>query len=179
VDREVERIISFLRGRGVEAIAHLGGSLLDHLLATRSLLVEWNAPRELLDAALCHAAYGTDGFEARLLDTGERDLLADVIGAEAERLVYVYAACDRRLVYPKLGPGASVDYVDRFTGEHRPLRDAELRRFIELTFANEIDLAESVPGFTQRYGSELRELLSRCAVHASPSAVEEFRRVFG
>jgi hypothetical protein len=38
---------------------------------------------------LCHAAYGTDGFSTALLRLDERFMLAEMIGAETEQLVYL------------------------------------------------------------------------------------------
>ena len=55
------------------------------------LLGEWGAGEDLRAAGLCHACYGTDGFPRPLLGPDERPLLAETIGTEAERLVYLYA----------------------------------------------------------------------------------------
>src|SRR6266536_5963922 len=101
-------------------------------------------PISLRLAGLCHAWYGTDGFQPALGDPHRREELAAITGAEAERLVYVYARCDRRFSYPHLAKRAG-PFKDRFTGTvHRP--PLRLRRdFAELTAANELDIAAVNP----------------------------------
>ncbi len=46
---------------GARSHSHPGGTLLDHLVRTESMLRHWGAPDEVALAGLCHAAYGTDG----------------------------------------------------------------------------------------------------------------------
>jgi len=78
-------------------------------------------------------------------------------GAEAERLVYLYASCDRRLSYPHLAERAG-PFKDRFTGTVlRP--SLSLRRdFAELTAANELDIAAASPEFRAQAGPGLLRL---------------------
>jgi hypothetical protein len=44
---------------------------------------------------LAHAAYGTDGFPHGLVDIAARATLAEVMGPDAESIVYTYGSCDR------------------------------------------------------------------------------------
>jgi hypothetical protein len=53
-------------------------------------------------AGLSHGTYGTDGFPASLLEVEERNQLEEVVGADVEALVYLYASCNRGFVFPKL-----------------------------------------------------------------------------
>jgi hypothetical protein len=53
-------------------------------------------------AGLAHAVYGTDGFDLVLLDPADRTTLRNLIGASAERLVYLYGACDRGRTWRRL-----------------------------------------------------------------------------
>ncbi|MET9699354.1 DUF6817 domain-containing protein [Streptomyces sp. NPDC006529] len=132
--------------RGAADIAHPGGTLLAHLQRVRARLARWDARPALQLAGLCHACYGTDGFPTALLSLERRTVLAEVIGAEAEALVHLYASCDRHATYPTLAePGGA--FRDRFTGGlHVP--SAQQRRDVaELTAANELDLADIDPVF--------------------------------
>jgi uncharacterized protein (TIGR00369 family) len=145
--------------RGAAGIAHPGGTLLAHLERVHALLTEWGARPALRLAGLCHAYYGTDGFPAALGDHRRREELAAITGAEAERLVYFYASCDRRFSYPHLarreGP-----FQDRFTGTvlrpPLPLR----RDFAELTAANELDIAAVNPDLRSQHGQDLFRLFT-------------------
>ncbi|NUT25940.1 MAG: hypothetical protein HOV84_08475 [Streptomyces sp.] len=151
---------TLLKDLGAESVPHPGGTLLVHLRRVHTRLADWNARPALQLAGLCHAFYGTDGFPTALLPLDRRGELAEVIGAEAEAIVYFYGSCDREAVYPTLAD-PDTPFRDRFTGRsHTP--DTPLRRdFAELTAANELDLADHDPAFRERYGPDLLALFTR------------------
>jgi len=155
----IEAVAEALASRGAAGIAHPGGTLLAHLERVHALLTEWGARPALRLAGLCHAWYGTDGFQPALGDPHRREELAAITGAEAERLVYVYASCDRRFSYPHLAKRAG-PFKDRFTGTvHRP--PLRLRRdFAELTAANELDIAAVNPDLRAQHGQDLLRLFT-------------------
>jgi hypothetical protein len=148
-----------LAARGAAGISHPGGTLLAHLQRVHALLAQWDARPVVRVAGLCHAFYGTDGFATALGSPGRRDELAAITGEEAERLVYLYASCDRRFSYPHLAESAG-PFKDRFTGTvlrpPLPLR----RDFAELTAANELDIATVSPDFRAQAGPGLLRLLT-------------------
>jgi len=156
---EIAAISELLASRGADRISHPGGTLLAHLQRVHALLAQWGARPAVRLAGLCHAFYGTDGFAAAVGDSSRRDELAAVIGQEAERLVYLYASCDRRFSYPRLVESAG-PFKDRFTGTvlHLPL--ALRRDFAELTAANELDIAAASPDFRARAGPGLLRLFT-------------------
>ena len=149
--------IDLLASRGAREIAHPGGTLLAHLERVHALLERWEARPALRLAGLCHAFYGTDGFPTALGEVTRRDELAAIIGEEAERLVYLYAGCDRDFSYPRLTEGT---VKDRFTGDvlHPPI--ASRRDFAEITVANELDIAGVNPEIRARYGPGLLTLFT-------------------
>jgi hypothetical protein len=162
-----DRAVALLHRLGAADIAHPGGTLLAHLGRVRERLAEWGARPALQLAGLCHACYGTDGFPTALLSPespqspkGGRAELAEVIGPEAEQIVYLYAACDRKATYPRLAEADGV-FRDRFTGRgHTP--EPRLRRDLaELSAANELDLAGQDFAFRERWGPELLALFTR------------------
>lgn len=108
---------------------------------------------------LCHAWYGTDGFDAVLGDQAFRDELVTLIGEDAEQLVYFYASCDRRFSYHHLAQRAGL-FRDRFTGAVLCPPLTLRRDFAELTAANELDIAAANPRSRAKYGAQLRELLT-------------------
>jgi hypothetical protein len=148
-----------LASRGAAEIPHPGGTLLAHLERVHALLAQWGARPALRLAGLCHAFYGTDGFAVALGDQARRDELAAIAGEEAERLVYLYASCDRGFSYPHLAAPAG-PFKDRFTGTvlRPPL---SLRRdFAELTVANELDITAVNPDLRVHAGPALLRLFT-------------------
>jgi len=132
-------LAEWLASRGAGGIPHPGGTLLAHLERVCARLAQWEARPALRRAGFCHAFYGTDGFAVALGDPSRRDELAAMAGDEAERLVYLYASCDRGFSYPYLAQPAG-PFRDRFTGTVSGPTLAERRDFAELTVANELDI---------------------------------------
>ena len=178
--RVTAEIVGFLESRSARGLDHIHGNLLEHLCGTCALLREWGNPDDICHAGLCHAVYGTSGFTAALLDVkSDRDDLAGVIGRRAEALVYFYASCDRAHLYPQIGTSTLIQFRDRFNGEVF-VPDASLfASFVELTFANELDILCK----DQRLIDENRPcfggLFARCRPFASVRAFAHFVRFFG
>ncbi|WP_107060109.1 VOC family protein [Streptomyces sp. NRRL F-5123] len=173
------RIEDFLRERGADRIPHPGGTLLAHLGRVERMLDEWGAGPDVRTAGLCHAAYGTDGFDEALIGTGERARLAALVGERAEELVHFYASCDRSAVYPQLGQGSPVVFRDRFSGAEGVPAEADLRALMEITAANELDLVEHNADLAARYGPDLADLFTRSRGLLSAPAQEACTRLLG
>jgi hypothetical protein len=155
----VAAITAALASRGAARIPHPGGTLLAHLERVGALLDHWGARSVVRSAGLCHAWYGTDGFDAVLGDLAARDELAALIGADAEQLVYFYASCDRRFSYPQLAQCTGL-FRDRFTGTVLCPPVTTRRDFAELTAANELDIAVVNASARARYGAQLLDLFA-------------------
>jgi hypothetical protein len=145
-----ESAVAFLRRHGAATTPHIFGDLLRHLEGVEALVRTWGGSDLLALAALGHATYGTDGFEPHILELDRRSELADTIGPEAEALVYFYASCDRGAFYPQLtAPDTELrdlQFRDRFTGRETEPSAEYVRLFVDLTFANETELAAASPG---------------------------------
>ncbi|MGA8113634.1 MAG: DUF6817 domain-containing protein [Actinocatenispora sp.] len=164
------RIEELLRSLGADRVDHTGGSLYDHLRRVGAVLGAWGADSAVRAAGMCHAAYGTDGFDHALLDLADRSRLLGVVGPRAEAIVYLYGSCDRSAVYPQIGQGGPVEFRDRFTGEvHRP-DEADLCAFMEITAANELDVMAHDPAIAARHGAGLHRLFERARDLLSPAA---------
>lgn len=170
--------VGFLRQLGAEQIAHPGGTLFAHLCRVYRLLAAWEARPALLLAGLCHAAYGTDGFPTALLSLDRRTELARVIGPEAEEIVHVYAAMDRKATYPRLAAPDS-PFHDRFTGGTRRVDRTRRQDIAELTAANELDLARENPLFREQRGQDLFARLTGFRPLLSGRAWEEAGALLG
>ena len=79
-----------------EALAHYGEEAFDHhLVGMQSVLRSWQAPKHLCDAALFHSVYGTEGFQGFKLPLSHRAELVELIGADAEKLAWIFCMVDR------------------------------------------------------------------------------------
>jgi hypothetical protein len=172
-------VVDYLAMLGAEDIDHPGGTLLAHLIRTSQLLLAWSASPPLVLAGLCHAVYGTDGFPIALRALDQRSEVAGVVGAEAEFLIYQYASCDRRLVLSRLGREGPVPFCDRFTGEILLTDPFRLSDFLELTFANELDLVSHSPSFAVKNGAAIADAFNRCTQYVSSTAGRAFRLILG
>ncbi len=150
-----------LAALGAGDFAHINGSLEEHFVGVHDMLADWGARPVLRDAGLFHAAYGTAHFTDVMLSLDKRQLVADIIGAEAEAIVYRYCSCDRAKVWPRIGQAAPLPFEDRFTGETIPMPEEELREFCELTAANELQIAAGEPGFREQHRDTFTSLFRR------------------
>ena len=166
-----------LEAAGAAGIDHPGGSLHDHLERTHALLAGFGARPALRAAGLLHAAYGTDGFARALLPRTDRWLLRGMVGDEAEGLVYLYGACDRAFSYASLLDGR-MQYRDRFTRTERLLEAREARDLMELTFANELDLARHDDRSRASHADSLVPLFRASRDRVSESAYACFLETF-
>lgn len=174
-----DEAILFLKSHSADQISHVKGTLLSHLEGTYELLREWGNPNRLCLAGLCHAVYGTYGFEMRLLDTSLRSQLRELIGAEAEEIVYFYASCDRPSVYPQIGRRSPVWFRDRFSGAEFAPDGLMFGSLLELTFANELEIARADPSCVEPTRVTIGELFERCEGLVSRAAFAYFENIYG
>jgi hypothetical protein len=165
----MHEVIEFLLARGALDIDHPGGTLLAHLQRTHDTLLRWGARPALRLAGLAHAAYGTDGFPQGLINPDARSNLVQLIGSEAEEIVYTYGSCDRQFSYPTL-TNAEPRLRDRFTGEITRPETQMISDFVELTIANELDVLSHNEDLRTKHGDGLRNLFTAWRVYASDQA---------
>ncbi|MGC4790359.1 DUF6817 domain-containing protein [Micromonospora sp. DT178] len=171
-DSELRR---WLRQRGAETIQHPGGTLYAHLCRLHDRLAELGCGVDAQLAGLAHAVYGTDGFYVTLLDRTDRATLRNLIGDDAEALVYLYGACDRRRTWRELATTGEV--VDRFTDQTWHLSPGQMRPFVDLSIVNELDIVEQDPLTADKYGAYFRSLFAAWAPIASPQVTSEAQRL--
>ncbi|MFF5217056.1 DUF6817 domain-containing protein [Micromonospora sp. NPDC000442] len=173
-DSEVRR---WLRQRGAETIPHPGGTLYAHLCRVHDRLADLGCDIDAQLAGLAHAGYGTDGFDVTLLDRADRVTLRNLIGDDAEALVYLYGACDRRRTWRQLAEAGVV--VDRFTDQTWHLKSDQRQPFVDLSIVNELDVIEQDPATADRYGDYFRSLFAAWAPIASRQVIGEAQRLLG
>lgn len=175
-----QEIFQKLQALGAGEFAHVDGSLIDHLRGTHDLLRSWGANDVLCRAGLYHAAYGTAGYSKTLVSLEQREQIKALIGADAEGLVFVYCACDRRFFWPQVGVKSPSIFRDRFTGEEFSVDDSWLKNFCELTVANELEIARRDSEFIiKNMGPVFRGIFTRMQPYLSKMAYESFVETFG
>jgi len=202
--RDFDQTVSFLKSHSADQIPHLDGTLLPHLEGTCELLRSWGNTTELCLAGLCHTVYGTTGFPHSLLSLSQRSVLESVIGLPAEQLVYFYASCDRAHVYPQIiqarsfnlpadgattplsllelsqsPPPAPIQFRDRFSGAVYEPTLTLYRAFLELTFANELEILRRRRHIPTRNKASWRSLFSPCRALVSAAAFGSFIEILG
>ena len=162
----------YLQALGAGEFPHVNGSLARHLRGTAALLRRWGRREAVCLAGLYHAVYGTDRIHGVLAGCGMRKTIANVIGAEAEALAYLYGACDRDAFHPRLGTPGQWMFADRFTESEYPITESQLRDLCEITVANELDLARANPRFLVRHAAALISLVDRMQALVSIAALD-------
>ncbi|GIH08233.1 hypothetical protein Rhe02_63000 [Rhizocola hellebori] len=133
-------------------------------------LARWQADPAIQAAGLCHACYGTDGFDVSLMRLDERPVLGALIGQPAEELVYLYGSCDRAAVYPQFRSDGPVIFRDRFTGETHCPSEKDCRAFMELTAANELDVLARDSALAAKHSAGLFRLFKQARGYLSDAA---------
>lgn len=169
------RVRAWLRERGAETVKHPGGTLYAHLCRVQQRLADLGHDSDVQAAALTHAAYGTDGFDLALLFWRERDTLRELIGADAEELVYLYGACDRDRSWPDLA--ATHRITDRFTGAVVRIDDWQLTPFVDLSIVNELDVLEQDPSLLAAHRTYFTDLFTAWEPVTSPAVATEAYRL--
>ena len=170
-----EHALQQLQALGAGDFVHVNGSLVLHLRGTEALLRRWGNRDALCLAGLYHAVYGTDRIAGFLANLGMREAIADVIGAEAEGLAYLYGACAGETFHPKIGTPDQLTFADRFTDSEYPITELQLRDVCEMTVANELDLALGNARFSSKHREELLRLFERMRGLASEAALDAAR----
>ena len=175
---DINQALMKLQKLGAQELEHVNGDLATQLKGTYGLLKKWGNPEHICLAGLYHAAYGTDGFADQLVSLECRKDIAEIIGKEAEALVYFYAACDRSYFYRQIILEDEPSYKDRFTKEtFKPSRKL-VASFCELTLANELEIALKNKAFFDRYPN-ITKLFNRFKGLASEPAFNEYKKIFG
>lgn len=138
-----------------------------HLVGTSRLLERWGARRALCDAGMFHSAYGTEWFSADV--QVERDEVREVIGVDAEDVVWWWCSIERRTLDPD-----ACTVVERRRGRRVTLPAGRVEDLATLWAADTVEqLARMGPderGFAVGLGRVLPAALpaARAAVEALP-----------
>ena len=166
MDEQLENRLQFLRTANTAGMPHTGRALLDHLLGTRQLLIEWEARPALCDAGLFHSIYSTEHYTQTAVALTRRDEVRQLIGEEAESLVWLFCMLRREAFFLDLGKDRNPSVQHRLTGEQIPLSGTQHQDLLTLLFANSLEAFPRCSWFERR---SLRGALRHYRKHAIPS----------
>jgi hypothetical protein len=178
MDEQLEKRINFLRAARTDGMTHSSRALLDHLLGTRNLLVEWEARPALCDAALFHSVYGTEYYELKAIPLSKRDEVRQLIGDEAESLAWLFCMMRRETLDQNLGRAGDLKVQHRLTDEWLPLTNAQFSDLVTMTFANSLEAFPRCSWIGRRIGRRnLHRYLRRFHSIVIPTAQTAFDRI--
>jgi len=151
MDEQLEKRLRFLRKANTEGMPHSDRGLLDHLLGTRQLLVEWEARPALCDAGLFHSVYGTDHYELKAIPLTMRNEVQQLIGDEAEALVWLFCTMRRETLFQNPGREGELRVQHRLTDEWLPLTKIQFQDLLTMTIANTLEAFPRCSWFWRRY----------------------------
>ena len=145
LDEAAPQMLRTLEASDAPLIWHKHSSFLDHLRGVWLMLVAWEQPRAVCRLGLFHSAYSNSFVSMNLYDpTRDRAALADLIGEEAEGLVYGFCSIDRQqLEETVLEEGVvrreGYDLRHIRTGEALHVSGAAAAAFVTETLADELE----------------------------------------
>ena len=151
MDEHLENRLRFLRKANTEGMPHSDRGLLDHLLGTRQLLVEWEARPALCDAGLFHSVYGTQHYELKAVPLTMRNEVQQLIGEEAESLAWLFCMMRRETLCQNLGQEREFRVQHRLTNEWLPLTKIQFEDLWTLAIANSLEAFPRCSWIWRRY----------------------------
>jgi hypothetical protein len=178
MDEQLEDRLRFLRKANTEGMPHSDRGLLDHLLGTRQLLVEWEARPALCDAGLFHSVYGTEYYELQAMPLTMRNEVQQLIGDEAESLAWLFCMIRRETLYENPGREGEFRVQHRLTDQWLPLIRIQFQDLLTLTLANTLEPFPRCSRMERRHLRRyLRKYLRRFRDIAIPPAQRAFDRI--
>ncbi len=144
---ELERV---LVAGSAHLTPHSGRTLLDHLVGTYWLLSDWGCEEDICLAGLVHSAYGTASLSHTTIPVTERAKLKSLVGAEAERLAYLFSACATTADRVKAVAKGTIQ--SRYDGREIDVSVEDARKVLVIECANLIE---------QRAADGLRQVLGK------------------
>jgi hypothetical protein len=137
----------------------------------RGILETWQQPAPVVLAGFLHSAYSTEAFRHRLFGRDERARVRELIGAEAERMVFAFCACPegelvaaaQALNDPAKG---AVQVSSRWDGKV-PLARAELADLLVVHAANLAEQSCQPHGAPASWLARVSGWLAAAAPHAT------------
>ncbi|MDJ0582177.1 DUF6817 domain-containing protein [Crocosphaera sp.] len=134
-----QEIIDFLESLQADSIAHTKRSLLKHLQKTYFLLQKWGNPDYLCLAGLFHSIYGTQDFKELPMLLENRKKVRNVIGSQAEKLVYYFCIQDRRHFVSNFDKNQKFTILSRLDKKEILISEKEFKDLLEIRIADHLE----------------------------------------
>lgn len=178
MDDPLENRLRFLRQANTDDMPHSDRGLLDHLLGTRQILIDWETRPALCDAGLFHSVYGTEYYELQAVPLTMRNEVRQLIGEEAESLAWYFCMIRRESLYENSGREGEFKVQHRLTDEWLPLTKTEFQDLLSLNIANCLEPYPRCTRFERRHLRRyMRRYLLRFRAIAIPPAQRAFDRI--
>lgn len=153
IEPRLEEMLRVLARQGAREIWHKHGTFHDHLLGVWRILVAWRQPADVCRLGLMHSVYSNSFVRMKVFDAEHaagRETVRDLIGEEAERLVYTFCEIRREELLPFGDQAVPADGIR--VGLHHGEGSVQLSRrelgiFLVVTMA---DYAEQFFGWQDR-----------------------------
>jgi len=168
----IDKALAELIKLGVEHFDHINGNLLEHLKGTSELLIKWGNREELCNAGLYHSVYGTQEYNKQVIN--DRSKVINIIGEEAEKIVFYFSTCDRDYFYSQIDlqiDSHELKYRNSLSGEIEVLSKSMANDLLELTLANELEILMKLPF---RLPKNWKALLGRFKNYVSDAGFQEY-----
>lgn len=159
-DARASRLAAALRAAETHRVRHVVGAFDAHLAAVRDILRDWRAPPSVALAGYAHTVYASELFPVPLAPFSRRRDVRALVGARAERLIFLYATASQHAWYRRAAArsttrpnarsgsrsGSRAVAVNAYTGERVALgpRDASA-----LSALHAADILSVLPSTTE------------------------------
>lgn len=167
--------LAFLSRFGAHEIEHSDQDLLEHLQGVQKVLSAWGEQPALCDAGLFHSVYGTESFAGGAIPVELRGRVRQQIGAEAERLAWLFGAMRKGSFYANLERVPPYRLQSRLDDQWLEISDQEFVSLVRLTVANWF---EQLPRVSASERESMRKLFLKMRPFLSERGREEFDAVY-
>jgi hypothetical protein len=148
--------LPLLRRFHAHETAHSGRHLLDHLAGVHHLLAIWGNTPIICLAGLFHSIYGTQIFTVRSAEFSDRETIRAIIGAQSERLAYLFCVTDRPVALLQAAIADENRLRDIVHGIDLVLEPGELSALLEIEIANFLEQPDD-----RAVIGQIRDILAR------------------
>jgi len=172
---EAKAILEKLDKYNLDGFKHTDEGLVNHLMGTYNILKDWACSKNLCIAGLCHSIYGTESYRNNPVDVSERNQIRDLIGDEAEKIVYYFGAHVKDTLWENLDRDKDYYFLDRLESKEISISTGELSDLITLTLANWL---EQRPRADKKYHFIRQNEFLRSRKYLPKCAYEEFKAAY-
>jgi hypothetical protein len=159
-------------------VRHSKQDLLSHLVNTYKILQRWNCSQHVCLAGLFHNIYGNESFYHAVVPLHERKRIQDLIGIDAEELVYTYCVTSHEELTGNLDRAEPYVVRNRFDGTNIFIDRSRLADLITLILANSLEELPRI-GCGPRSTEAERAIVEKAADLLPSDAAVEMRWVYG